>query len=548
MRARILVFLALLGGFIAPSPARTADKAAASKPTMIVRIRSIDDLLADAKYVASLMDQEENAKQFEGLIKSKMGPNGLLGLDINRPLGSYLTLDANANPEDSSAVVLLPVKDEKTFLGALEDFGVKAEKGEGGIYTVTHPRLPPIVPVYLRFAHKYAYITARNKDAIAPEKLLTPDKALPDDRFAIGVQLRLADIPASVKQLLISGIETQLAKEEEKKPEGQSAAQHALQTKVAKDMVAGIDSLFKEGKDLGLHLDIDRSKNQVVVEASLTGKEETALAKHIAALGKRESLFAGNLGGDVAFGGLLHVALPKDLGESFAKAAEEGITKGLAKEKDPAKRAQLAELAKAIMPTLKAGEIDFAFSAHGPTESGHYSIFTGLKVKDGAALEQAIRDAMKQLPEAQRTKIKMDAESAGEIKIHRIEMKGTIDEAGRKLVGDDPWYMAFRSDAIVGVNGKGGLEILKQALVAKPESAPIFQVKASASRIGPAVALDKNVDAKRIADKVFGANSPSNDKVEFSLDGGKSLTFRMAIDTKVMKFFMLVNKEKKAKE
>jgi len=284
------------------------------------------------------------------------------------------------------------------------------------------------------------------------------------------------------------------------------------------------------------------------VEASLTGKEGTALAKQIAALGKRGSLFGGTLAGNAALGVLLHVALPNDLRDTLGKGAEEAINKDLEKEKDPAKRAQLAELAKVVLPTLKAGELDVALSIHGPTASDHYGFLGGIKVKNGEALEQAARDGLKRLPEAEQAKIKLDAESAGEIKIHRIDTKGSLDEKGRKLLGDNPVYFAFRSDSVLAAAGEGALEILKQALAAKPEVAPILQAKASIVRLAPLLAMDAKLNGKEIAEKAFGEKGKNNDKLDLSVEGGKALKLRLVIDTQIAKFISVLDKEKKAKE
>ena len=44
----------------------------------------------------------------------------------------------------------------------LESLNVKAEKGDDGAYTVTPEQLP--LPIYFRFAHKYAYVTVRDRN------------------------------------------------------------------------------------------------------------------------------------------------------------------------------------------------------------------------------------------------------------------------------------------------------------------------------------------------------------------------------------------------
>jgi len=60
------------------------------------------------------------------------------------------------------------------LLDLLGNFGMTPEKGDDGVYTVQAP-LPPI-PIYIRFANKYAYIAAQNKAAVAKESILEPTK------------------------------------------------------------------------------------------------------------------------------------------------------------------------------------------------------------------------------------------------------------------------------------------------------------------------------------------------------------------------------------
>ena len=58
-------------------------------------------------------------------------------------------------------MALVPIASEETFLGLLDSLNVKASKEEGGIYAVTPENLP--VPIYLRFANGYAYVTSPSK-------------------------------------------------------------------------------------------------------------------------------------------------------------------------------------------------------------------------------------------------------------------------------------------------------------------------------------------------------------------------------------------------
>src|SRR5207237_256296 len=95
----------------------------------------------------------------------------------------------------------------------------------------------------------------------------------------------------------------------------------------------------------------------------------------------------------------------------------------------------LAEkLYTAVVPTLKAGELDAVAELRGPTESKHYALIAALKLKDGQNLEKLLRTVSEQIPQAEREKLKLDAETAGSVKIHRLNIQGQCDEQAKTTI------------------------------------------------------------------------------------------------------------------
>ena len=80
-------------------------RAAEPTPTVLVRVKSIDGLMADARYLAGLAGQGEAFKQIDGVIPAFLGPKGLAetGLDTSRPWGLYAIL----KPEIPNSPVVL---------------------------------------------------------------------------------------------------------------------------------------------------------------------------------------------------------------------------------------------------------------------------------------------------------------------------------------------------------------------------------------------------------------------------------------------------------
>ena len=83
MSARSLPLLVVLGLVVGAVPARAQQ--AQTVPALIVRVRSIDGLIADAKHLAALAGAEEQAKQIDALVRSKIGAKGLEGIDTSAP-------------------------------------------------------------------------------------------------------------------------------------------------------------------------------------------------------------------------------------------------------------------------------------------------------------------------------------------------------------------------------------------------------------------------------------------------------------------------------
>src|SRR3954463_2458239 len=122
---------ALLCCLLILGPAPAAEPESSFKPTAVMRLKPLEDLIGDLRYLVKQLDREEEAKQIEGLLKSRTGPNGLEGIDTKKPLGVYGTLTSPL--DQSQVVVLVPIADEKTFMDFLDTLNLKPEKGKDGL-------------------------------------------------------------------------------------------------------------------------------------------------------------------------------------------------------------------------------------------------------------------------------------------------------------------------------------------------------------------------------------------------------------------------------
>ena len=175
MRTRIAALAGLVLLAAAPALTRAADDKA-DKPALVVAFKSLDGLIADAKYIATLADKEEEAKQAEKTLQSLVGgPKGLEGVDAKKPIGLYARINED-DPQKSEVVLLLPIADEDAFVKLLkrQDKIQVEKKAADGSYQVNAETIP--FPLYLRFANHYAYVTGPTKAGLDKDRLLAPDE------------------------------------------------------------------------------------------------------------------------------------------------------------------------------------------------------------------------------------------------------------------------------------------------------------------------------------------------------------------------------------
>jgi hypothetical protein len=541
MLRRRIICIALLGlaAFAAPVPLSAAD--APAPPTLIVRLQSIDNVIAGVKYLAGVAGRADEAKRLDAQLK-QVFPNGIQGIDSKRPLGLYASLDPNANLMESSGVLLVPVKDEKSFLGVLQKFNLKPMKEDDGAYSITPDNAN--VTIYLRFAHDYVYVTALHRAAVDKDKLIPPAKIFSESSSElVSASFRLDHIPDSIRQLILSQSDARMSALEDEKRAGETTAQRQIRLETAKATAGYLMNAIKEGGELGIRLDVNRNTGELAAELSVTGKPSSPFDAHLKAMGSAESLFAGLLKPDSAVNAVLHMTMPDNVRKALSSAVDEGIRSSLEKEKDATRRAQAEKLLKVLSPSLKSGDFDVAISLRGPGESNHYTLLAALKLKDGSEIDTVVRDLTKDLPEDAKRLIKLDAESAGDVKIHRLDVQQTFDPEAKKAFGDNPLYVALRSDALFVAAGEGGLSAVKEAIAARPGVAPPLEFDVSLSRLVPLMGKKGTSDPAAAARKVF-ADAKDKDKVHVKLEGGKALKLSVKMDAAVLKFISLTENRK----
>jgi hypothetical protein len=535
MRTRILPLAGLLLLVAAPSLVRAAEE----KPALVVAFKSLDGLISDSKYIAELAGKEEEAKQAEGMLKNLLGDKkGLEGLDPKKPIGLYARVNAD-DPKASEVVLLLPVADEDALLNLLKKQDkIKVEdKAEDGTYQVNVENVP--FAFFIRFANNYAYVTGVTNAALAKDRLLAPGKVLPGKTTSLAsVVVRLDEIPQKYRDLGISAAEQQIAKLKKEGPDD-SPAHKAAHTAFLDEAGEVVKSVLEDGAELSISVDVDREAGELSTTVRFSGKADSTLAESLTELGARKSIGASLIGADSAANLIFNVALPEKLHKALSDVVDDAVKKGLADAAAKGQREAAEAVVKALLPTLKAGELDVGFDLRGPGAKDLYTLVMGVKVEEGEEIEKLVRNALKSLPEKDQERVKFDVAKADDIGIHQfIPDAGMTEENSKRMFGENPKvYFAFRDDALLTALGADGLEALKEVLAAKPKAGAVVQMEASLNRFAALMTKDHPA-APDAAKKAF--KDGKKDKVRFVVEGGKALTVKISMDAPVVTFSALM--------
>ena len=294
-------------------------------PTVEVRLRSVNDLLDKAEYVAGLAGKEDIVQSVKQIVKNlHVEGKGVEGLDTKRPFGAYVTLTADV--VNSPVTAMVPIADRDAFLAMLNKYlDITPEKVDGGALKVVLPdafKNEVISAVYLRFANDYVYVARTAKD-LDPKLLIDPKVFFAKDDGAVASVIVRGDrVPADVKTFLIGQFELLVAEHRKKQGPNEKPVEKAMLDWLGDGVAGGIKTLLDDSKELTARLFIDAKSDEMSAEVVLTPKANTPLAKYIASLGSQTSLPAGIVAAKEAVGrGAVKIALTPELKKGFGKSS-----------------------------------------------------------------------------------------------------------------------------------------------------------------------------------------------------------------------------------
>ena len=424
------------------TPAESAAQPAQTPPALVVRLASLDNLFENLKLLGSVWGKDDFAQKLDDAIKSRLGPRGLYGIDGQQPIGFYAKIGKDLT--DLSGVLVVPIKSDKEFKEMLGGLGWEVGPAKDGIHSVKQNLLP--IDLRYRIAGKHAYISLIGEDALAKNNLVDPQRIFtPKSQAALSLTLRLDQVPAEARSLLLDTFKDGLGKIDDKS--GDNKAQKALQAALAKEGQRILENVFTDGEELNADVDINQKTKQLAVDMTLRPKAGSKWADQLTKLGKRQTLCGGVLTKDAAMNMLVNLDMPPELQGAVGKIIQEMVKQVTSDIKDPTKQRQAVQLMEAIKPSLTANQIDAALSLRGPHRSKQFTLVAGLKLHMGDKLVAALLELVKDLPDKEQKSIHLNVDKVGSVGIHKLEFQGAFDGATKQMFGDHPIYVAFRNDA-----------------------------------------------------------------------------------------------------
>lgn len=433
----------------------------AAPPTIVVSIKSIDELLDDANYLGEAVGHEGLRSIAESAINSATGGSGLAGVDQEKPLGVYWNMTAAAKDDIGKTVVFLPISDVDAFKKLISMFAPDFKETDG-LWTMTAGPMP----IFAKMSGDYCFVCS-SKEGLA--SLSDPAK-LVNSKYDISIDVNVAAIPKDAKAQFLKMTEDQGRAGMANGPEPKSEAEKVGQQIGFDGALAALTAVTNDGDHITLGLDINSETHMTSLDLGLTSKSNSALAKTLSVYNKTTPAFAAIGSDEAPLRLVLSHPTPwtaetsKKMFDAMRKSAEASIDEDNkldgASEKKAAKDV-CKRLFNIIQATTDSGSVhSVVLLEEGDEET--VRVIGGLKLAKGDEAGKLLDDIVKLAKESPDfAKVKLDAAKHAGARIHSIDPES--DET-TKMFGEGPGHLAIRTDSLWFALGGGNLDALKSAL------------------------------------------------------------------------------------
>jgi hypothetical protein len=518
--------------------------AAAQSQIAVVASRSFERLLADFKFLAPLVGQEDWPKQLESFLKLTAEGKPLAGVDMKRPFGVYLNWpDQNADLAifRIPAVGFIPVTDQHQFLELIKQFQCKVNKSARDTFRISLPGALP--EMYFRFANRYAY--AAFEPGSIQGNLPEPATFLPSavSKSTLAFTLRSEQFPSDFGQAVQRFIDETLRPilkrideeaqitlgqltESDPKYKELSALVHDFTTGgLPLALTKAVTGLIEETKEISWTIELDQIKNQLTMDLAVVPRPSKELCKFIQYVGSARSRFS-YVNKESALGLVVHVPWPQGVA-ALPESALANVLE-LMRASDLKVRQAISKGLPILLATLPVDGFDFCLVVRYPKIGDEATLVMGLKVQNGRKLDHLLRDVLKDLPTLQKKEwaIQGNYDRHGDARIHKFK-----PPFGKK---DAVAFLAFRHDVVFLGAGNDSLRAIKDALDGlgntTPPPSPLLQFDVSRLLLLEFELFDKDKPFTAAAQKSLAGTDKERGRVRISLQGGNDLRLRVTLD------------------
>lgn len=522
-----------------------AHATAQTGPAVEVRLRSVNDLLDKAEYLGGIVNQAEPAKQGVAFVRALADETkGIEGIDPARPTGLYAAITKDVI--DSPVVLMIPLADEKAFLSLLSGkIGIAATKGDDGVYKLNLPNVP--VPIYFRFANKYIYATVQSQAGIDPKKLIDPKEffATKDDAV-LSAKLYFDRLPAEVKKTVLAQYELKVNDAKERKEPNETEAQRKLRQWALDQSTAVMQRVFEDTEVFTLRLLVEPKSDDLTVEAVVKAKQSTPLYTVFDRLEGRVGAAAWLEPKSAMLSAAAKVGLRDDARKSLEPVIDALVKEAVsnAKESD---RGATKLMFDAILPTLKAGELETSFYATGPSTDGKIGGMLTLKVAEGLGIEKTVKQFAPFIPESQ-AKFEFDVKKVKGVSLHKLTAPGLKEV----FTSDTLWLGTCDTMLLASVEPDGkAITKLAEDLAHAASAAPVTRIEVSVAGVVRVTEKGLKPDEIEAAIKAALGSDGAKDTFRFTVEPADiqavngTLTVRATLKGRAVKLLVLIDEAKK---
>jgi hypothetical protein len=434
----------------------------AQPPTIVLSLKSVDELLDDADTVGEAIGQDGVKENAEGLIGAVTQGMGLAGVDRGQLLGAYWNM-TSASPDDlGMPVVFVPVSEAEDFQKLIEALAPDFKDADG-LWTMTISGMP----LFAKISGDYCYISGSE----AALKKLADPKKFANARYDVSIDVNIGSIPKDAKAKFLEVTEKQGRESLENGPKPDTDADARLQQLGFDWALTTIKALTNDGDKFTIGVDVNGDSRLTSIDLGLSGKSNTTLAKAMAVYGKTVPTFAAAVPDSAPF--QFVVSLPTtgiidkvdEIFDAMRESANAGIDKD-EKLKDDGDRKAAKDVAKRLFAiaqaTVKSGSLHSVIVVD-QGDDDTVLVFGGTKVAKGDDAGKLFDDILKLSKESpDLAKVKADVARHGGARIHAITPD--FEEKQTAMFGETPGHLAVRADSLWFSLGGGNLEALKKAL------------------------------------------------------------------------------------